>query len=170
MENTSYEDIYNRFINKIIKDKKFFHYDNLTDQEISNIIDERCLQLLDTATIHLQGEVSSFDIDFLDRDEIIEEFNFELTKIEQELIAEKMYVLFFREEEVKLKEMQKYLGNDIKMFSPAEERKTFMAMLSQIEDRYDILLDNYNSRKRDGSGYNLAGVSEITVDVESSWI
>ena len=167
---TKYENVYNRFINKIKKDKNFFSYKNCTEDEIEAIIKRRCFSLLDEATILVNNEIVNFEIDFTDRNDEDEVFNFDLIKIEEELIAEKMYFLYFKEEEVKVKQMQKYLGNDISMFSPAEERKTFENMLEKVNSRYEKILDDYNARLRDGSGYNLTGVSEDEVSVVSSWI
>lgn len=146
---TPYSNLRNRFIRKIKGDKEFFCYGNVTEEQLEEIINLRANELLDDSVNDIQLKISfSQDVNFLDKDDTLEQFNFKLTSIEEDLLSDLMVCKYFDEETVKLKAMQKYLGSDIKVFSPARERKTFLEMVNYKHRKFLSKLDDYNSRDR----------------------
>jgi hypothetical protein len=151
---TPYSNIYKRFERKIKKDISYFCYDGTTEDEQIKIINKRNSDLLDDAVNELQPKVSiQQKVDFINKDDTLEQFDFDLITTEEDLISDLMIIKLFEEESIKLKELQKYLGNDIKTFSPAEERKTFMDMLEIKQNRFEVKLGNYNSINRETGKY-----------------
>ena len=59
-----------------------------------------------------------------------------------------MRVEYYEEEEIKLNRMEKYLGNDIKTYCPADERNSFMSMLNTERNELQTKIEYYNSRDR----------------------
>lgn len=145
---TPYEDIFQRFKAKIKNKKDFFFYKGLDDRETNEIINSRCLDLLDSAVDEMENEIIH-DINFNNRSEIMEQFNFKLTRAEIDLISDKMVIMLDREEELKLQTMQNYLGSGVKISSPNNERKSIAEISKKKEIRYKIKLDEYNSRDRE---------------------
>mgnify|MGYP007025974474 CR=1 FL=1 len=147
---TPYENVTDKFIRKIKQDKEYFCVNGVTEEHLLEIINRRSVELLDDSVNELQPMISiAQDVDFLDKDDDMEEFNFNLTRIEEDLISDMMVVKYFDEALVKLKAMQKYLGDDIKVFSPANERKTFKEMVEFKRQLFNNKLGNYNTRNRE---------------------
>lgn len=146
---TPYENITDRFIRKIKQDKDYFCINGITESEFDEIINQRTLELMDDAINEIQPLISvQQGVDFLDRNEFLEQFNFELTKVEEDLISDLMVVKYYDEEMVKLKTMQFYLGEDIKVFSPANERRSFIEMLKFKRGQFNSKLCAYNTKNR----------------------
>ncbi|MGL4450753.1 MAG: hypothetical protein ACRCX8_18960 [Sarcina sp.] len=146
---TPYSNVTNRFIRKIKKDKEFFCYKNVTEEEIVEVITQRGNELLDDSVNDIQLKIAfEQEVDFLDKDDTLEQFNFKLTTIEEDLLSDLMVCKYLDEELVQFKAMQKYLGSDIKLFSPANERKTFIQMIDHRHRKFEAKLDSYNSRNR----------------------
>lgn len=147
---TPYENVTDKFIRKIKQDKEYFCVNGVTEEQLLEIINRRSVELLDDSVNELQPMISiAQDVDFLDKDDDMEEFNFNLTRIEEDLISDMMVVKYFDEALVKLKAMQKYIGDDIKVFSPANERKTFKEMVEFKRQLFNNKLGNYNTRNRE---------------------
>ena len=154
---TPYSNVIDRFIKKIKKDKEFFSYANATDEEVVEIINQRSKELLEEASDELQSlKCVEQDVDFLNRDETLETYSFDLITSEEILISELMVVNYFEEELIKLKAMQKYLGNDIKVFSPNAERKTYLEMVKYKHTLFDSKLSDYNSIDRNTGKFLMA--------------
>ncbi|MGL5328837.1 MAG: hypothetical protein ACRDD7_06185, partial [Peptostreptococcaceae bacterium] len=64
------------------------------------------------------------------------------------IVSDKMVVKYWEEEMSKLKSLQKYLGDDIKVFSPAQERRSFVEMLKFKMGLFATKLANYNTSDR----------------------
>lgn len=153
---TPYENVIDRFIRKIKQDKEYFCVNGVTEEQLVQIINKRSIDLLDDAVSEIQPMISiAQKVDFLNKDDDMEEFNFELTKLEEDLVSDMMVVKYFDEALVKLKAMQKYLGDDIKVFSPANERKTFKEMVEFKRQLFEVKLANYNTRNRLTGNYLL---------------
>lgn len=155
--NTPYLNITQRFERKIQKDKDYFIYNNVTDEELLKILHRRSKDLLNDSLDELQLQIAiQQNLDLEDRDDILEIFNFELTKSEEDLISDLMVIKYFDEELIKLKAMQKYLGDDIKVFSPNAERKTYLEMVKFKHSQFESKLANYNSIDRKTGKFLLA--------------
>ena len=147
---TPYENVTDKFIRKIKQDKEYFCVNGVTEEQLLEINNRISFELLYDSVNELQPMISiAQDVDFLDKDDDMEEFNFNLTRIEEDLISDMMVVKYFDEALVKLKAMQKYLGDDIKVFSPANERKTFKEMVEFKRQLFNNKLGNYNTRNRE---------------------
>jgi hypothetical protein len=60
-----------------------------------------------------------------------------------------MYFKYFEEEKNKLKVLGlTFRGSELNVFSPANDRKTFMEMVSNMERNIKGLISNYLSRDR----------------------
>lgn len=144
-----YSIVIDKFLRKIKKDRKFFNYRNCTDDEIMDIINERSLDILDSALNGINNRITPLHgINFDDRDDELKCFNFDLYRSDVELIVESMRVEYYEEEEIKLNRMEKYLGNDIKTYCPADERNSFMSMLNTERNELQTKIEYYNSRDR----------------------
>lgn len=147
---TSYENIYKRFFRKIKQDVDYFSISGLTESELEEIVNERSLELLDDAVNEIQPLVAiNQKVDFLDKNDMFEQFNFELTSVEEDILSDMMYIKYLDEESVRLKTIQKFIGtNSMKVFSPASERNSFMNMVEYKREMILNKMQNYNTRNR----------------------
>lgn len=156
---TPYSNIIKRFERKIKKDKEYFCYSNITEDELIKIISKRSKELLIDSLDEFILQISiqqKKNVNFENRDDELEEFNFKLSASEEDIISDLMVVKYFDEELIKLKAMQKYLGDGIKVFSPNAERKTFLEMVDYKHKQFDKKMSNYNSINRETGEYLLA--------------
>lgn len=146
---TPFSNVTERFQRKIKKDREFFDINNVDMDELMEIVNQYSNDLLEDAVNELQPLVSIKQmVNFLDKDNMMESFRFDLTSLEEDMISDLMYVKLLDEEMVKLKTMQKYLGDDIKVFSPAEERNSFIKMIDYKRKLALNKIANYNTRNR----------------------
>ena len=146
---TSYDVVIDRFITKIKKDKKYFKFKDTDETTALDMIKRRSLELLINASDEITPLISfTQNVDFSNRDDDIEIFNFDLTSIEIDLLTDLMVVKLYDEETITLKNMQKYLGKDIEVFSPAKERDSFLALVKYKHSEFEKKLGNYNIRDR----------------------
>ena len=146
---TPFLNVTERFQRKIKKDREFFDINNVSVEDLIEIVSQYSNELLEDAVNELQPLVSiKQTVNFLDKNDMMEQFNFDLTSLEEDIISDLMYVKLLDEEMVKLKTMQKYLGDDIKVFSPAEERNSFIKMIDYKRKLTLNKIANYNTRNR----------------------
>lgn len=151
--NTTFEEIYEIFFDKISKDKDFFQYFNVSDEEAIEIARRRSESLLKGALARIMNYCVP-DIDFYNYDDINNQFNFECTEIEKDLIAELMKEGLLQQDEMKLKVVHGYFNTkDLKTFSPAKERETFVKMLEKIHNRNNTKIENYIAKDRETGKY-----------------
>lgn len=145
---TPYEIIFDKFIKKLKGDTSMFKYSNLSETEINELIEEHLISLLDRAIDRLY-EFGLPDIDFYDRDNTMQKFNEKLVPQEIALLSEIMYLCYMEEDINKLKAMGLFFRtSEIDLFSPANERKSYMQMLESIESNVLNSITNYFSRDR----------------------
>lgn len=146
---TSYSIVYARFFDKLEKDIDFFDYYNLTEEESLAIAKQRANNYLNEAVAYLLFKCTP-DVDFTNRCNKQEVFNFALTNTEIELLSRIMYVIHLEREISRLKPVLNNLtASDIKaLFSPANDRKTYQDMLTAYKERTDVLITNYAARYR----------------------
>jgi len=146
MVKTPYQYVIAKFIKKIKQDVKFFLYNGLTESEVEIIVNERSLELLDSACDEIEPQLDQLVLS--SRDDTLECFDDELTRIETDTISDMMKVIYMREPILRLAEFQKYLGTDIKAWSPADERRTYLEILTDTEDKMQLKIDKCNSVNR----------------------
>ena len=156
---TSFDTVYDLFFKRVINDPDFFQYTNVPEAEVLALMETNAFDYMieSISTIKLNSEP---EVDFDDYDTGTEEFNFYMTKTELQLMAGLMFEKFLSRDRAKLRIYNKYFTtNEINMFSPAEERRTFISMLTGLETINVRLLKSYNSRDRlTGSLKSYSGV------------
>lgn len=152
---TPYNEIIDLFLDKIEQDTDFFKYDGLSEYETMEIINTRCKSILNLAIRTLQPMLEEVhNINLLNRDEDMEEFEDDLNDLEIDLISEAMVLEHYNIKKAKLGKINSYLGsNTMKVFSPAEERRSYLQFISQVRADFYEKLDNYNLRVRGKGDY-----------------
>lgn len=145
---TSFEEIYQRFFNKIENDRDFFVYFNVTDDEAIEIAQKRAKDFLIESVTRLTLSCTP-DVDFHDYSLEYDQFNFDLTGNEIELLSSLMREEYFKRDMSKLKAfMNHFSTRDLNLFSPANERKTFIDMVDKIIEENDNKIKKYISIDR----------------------
>lgn len=155
---TKYSVVIDRFLIKIEEDKDYFSYGgNLSDENVMDLINKRSKNILIESISELQRKKAiNQQVNFLDKDDETEEFNFDLIDSEIDLIGELMVVKYFDRGLAELRAKQKYLGKDITVFSPNAERKTYLEMVQYKHSLFESSLSDYNSIDRNSGEYLLA--------------
>ena len=145
---TLFEPIRNKFFCRIEKDRDFFLYYNISVEEAIQLATRQANGYLIEAVEKLTDNCSP-DIDFMDYDEVLEQFNSDLTKKEQGLLADLMYEVYFDRDLVLLKAFKIAMTpSDLNVFSPANERKSFTEMVKDIKQQNLVKIDHYISTDR----------------------
>ena len=146
------------FYDKIQKDADFFMYNNVSVEEALEIAENRAEGYLIESISKLVLSCTP-TVDFTDFDLAVTSgtppvttpahFNFELTFIEIDILANLMYEKYLDKDMVLLKALANNLSpKDLNVFSPANERKTFLEMLTFIKKENMKMIKNYSSRDR----------------------
>lgn len=148
---TEFETIYNLFYKRVLEDPDFLMYKNTTEAEVLEIIKTKAFDyMIESIATIFEYSNPEPQIDFNDYDETLEQFNFDLTKSELQMIVNLMFEKFLSRDRAKLKIYNKYFStNEVKMFSPANERNSFEAMLEYVEKKNIRAIRSYNSRDRE---------------------
>ena len=156
---TLYDSIFELFLDKIVEDTDFFMYD-LPQDQAESIINKRCNSFLDYAVKELKNTCKA-DVDFSDRDNTLQQFNFYLTDVEQGLIVDLMFYDYLNRDIAKLKVLKNYFtSKDLKSWSPANERNSFTAMLKDMRKQITKDIKEYESRDRLTGKYKLLDFSQ----------
>lgn len=146
---TSFESVRKKFFRRIEKDKDFFSYYNVSQEEAIQLAIKQADGYLIEAIEKLTNNCTP-DVDFYDYDEDLQLFNFDLTVKEQNLLASLMYEVYFERDLVLLKAFKIAMTpSDLNQFSPATERKTFGEMLDKIKRDNIAKIDYYASTDRE---------------------
>ncbi|WP_339304577.1 hypothetical protein NST33_18570 [Paenibacillus sp. FSL L8-0435] len=144
---TPFDTLFNTFFSMIEKDLDFFTYSNVSNDEAMVIARSRARDYLLEAATKIKLTTSS-DIDF-NVDVNNETMCDDLTMTEINLLASLMREKYFERDFSLLKAFQiQFSPKDLQVFSPANERKTFMDMFESIKRDNAVLMDNYSSRDR----------------------
>lgn len=145
---TTYDELINLFSMKMIKNPDFFYYRNISDEEATQLTKEKCLNYLNGSLAILLQNCSP-DVDFNEKDDMLQQFNFTLTNIEKELLLHLMFEIYLEEDLSRLKAYEKWFSTkELNTFSPASERNSFISMYDNISDRNIARIKNYMSRDR----------------------
>lgn len=149
---TAWTDINSVFFDLIEEDPGFFNYYNATDEESYILAEQRANSMLRDAANRVAMECDS-GTTFTDyyKDEETGEMYFtaDLNASEIYLLANLQYEAYLRRDVAKLRAFQhQYTPSDLQVFSPANDRKTFMEMYKQIQEENKDRLDRYKSRDR----------------------
>lgn len=148
MTTTPYELIFSSFIKRLKNDTDFFNYGDLLDAEIEALVQDHLLSLLDRS-IGMLYNYGNPDVNFYDKNDELEYFNFILVNQEITLFADLMYLSYMEEDRNKLKVFElMFRSNELSVFSPANNRKTYIDMVETIEKNVINSISNYFSRDR----------------------
>lgn len=148
-ERTSFDKVYDRFFLQIEEDTSFFDYWELDDEESEKLAKKRAEGLLVSAVDELMSRTTP-DVDFTSYDLENQTFEFALTFAEINLLARLMLKQYLERDIAKLRSMINVMtASDIKtLYSPANERTSFMNMYNNVRRECDVLISEYESRDR----------------------
>ena len=144
----AFETLYEAFFDKIEKDKDFFSYNNVIVEDALKIAKMRSKRYLQEAlsTISLKCTPDKCGKNFVDFDDEQEILNYDLTYTELDIVVSVMYEKYLFREFSKLKtQANRFITKDFNVFSPANERNSFVGMYQVIKGENEILIDNYLS-------------------------
>lgn len=144
---TEYLKIFNVFYDKIEMDDRFFNYFHLTPEESMELANTRALSYLKESVVRFSLECN---LDFLITfDDVLNQISVDLTNAEIQILGALMFEAYLGRNVAKLKVFSvSFTPQDLKVFSPAEERRTFMDMYQSVKQENEALLSNYKSRNR----------------------
>ena len=147
-QTTDFDDILDRFYNRIEKDADFFNYYNIDISEATNIAVQRATNYLIESLDDL-SMVSNLQVDFSDYDEEIGEINFKLLPKEKNLLAEMMFLKYMKRDETLLHAMEiNFTPSDLSVFSPANERTSYRNFINELTNKVELKIDDYKNRDR----------------------
>ena len=147
-QTTDFDDILDRFYNRIEKDADFFNYYNIDISEATNIAVQRATNYLIESLDDL-SMVSNLQVDFSDYDEEIGEINFKLLPKEKNLLAEMMFLKYMKRDETLLHAMEiNFTPSDLSVFSPANERTSYRNFINDLTNKVELKIDDYKNRDR----------------------
>ena len=159
---TNFSDVNQLFFDKIQKDADFFMYNNVNIEEALEIAESRAEGYLIESIAKLVLSCTP-TINFTDFDLAVStttgtppvtttipaHFNPDLTFIEMDILTNLQYEKYLDKDTVLLKALANNLSpKDMNVFSPANERKTFLEMLTFIKKENMKMIKQYTSRDR----------------------
>lgn len=150
---TSYSVPIEAFYHRIEKDREFFNYFNLSEEEAMAIAKERALAYMDESLAKVALDCHP-SIDFANRDDTSEVFNFDLNKNEIVLISSLMYQSYLERDIPYLKSLSvNYTPTELRVFDPSNARSTYLDMCKYVCAQNDSLMDAYRSTDRVTGAY-----------------
>lgn len=145
---TSFNSVYDLFLNEIETDSSFIDYVNLSERESLELAMSRCKNLLIESISELTSKCTP-DINFLNYDVELETLNVDLTINEKKLLSTIMFKNYMGRDIPKLKTfVLNYIPSEMTVFSPANERNSYMALMKDLELKVNVAIDKYASRDR----------------------
>ncbi len=145
---TLFDEVYKIFYGRMVKDKGFFSFRNVPDDQVIELLSEKSFDYMQDALANIYEEGNP-QIDFWKWNEEKTAFVEDLTRIEIQLIASTMYAVPFERALITFKDISGYFtSSDVKLFSPAEDRKTFVTMKEKIDNNLERKIKRYLTRDR----------------------
>ena len=147
---TAFSQVYDKFYELVETDSNFFQYFDLNENEVRNLVHDRAKSyLMESLSVIFRNIEPEENFSFDDYDSELEEFNSDLTYDEIDMLAHLMLEQHFKREFGKLKAFSAQdLPTSLQVFSPANDRKTFMAMYNTVVEENKVKLDRYARRDR----------------------
>lgn len=150
---TSFDTIINRFLRRVEKDSNFFTHYNLTESESIELIHEQSKGYLYDA-IDLLISRCTPQVDFYDYDRELEVFNFDLTPFEINMLSSLMFQVHMERDFSLLSAFRvRMTPSDLNVFSPAQERSSFVSLYEKIKRENEITISKYVSTDRISQKY-----------------
>ena len=138
---TALEDVKQAFYSYIENDVDFFNYFELDEDECMEVAGQRAGVLLKEATSYLSRKIGIENVF-----STIEEDGFTetLTGNEINLLVKAMFLCYLQRDITMLRTFHGVMSSsDLNMYSPANERKTYIAMVKQYEDDLKVEISEY---------------------------
>lgn len=166
---TAFSDVINAFYHYIEKDVDFFQYFELDEDECMEVAGQRAGVLLEEAISYLcrkliienvfshtelvHSEDWEYGQDEEDNDAYMA-FTETLTNTEINLLVKAMFLMYLQRDLTVLRTFHGVMtSSDLNMYSPANERKTFVAMVQQYEDNLKVEISEYQMVDRTTGGF-----------------
>lgn len=144
---TLFEDIYKLFFDKIVQDIDFFEY-GTTEEDALDIATKRSKSYLLKSIDRLTNQCN-VDVDFYNKDDTLETFNFDLVSREKSLYTDLMYEIYFEQDLVKLRLFEEWFSEkDLKVWDKNSTKKIYLETLNIIKAENIKQIKNYESRDR----------------------
>jgi len=145
---TPFDEINTIFYNIIESDPDFFNYFGLNHVQSMNLAEQRADSCLVEAATDLAIS-NEADVDFSDFNFEERQFNFELNEKEKYLLARLQYQRYLYRDFATLRaQAMRFTSSEQEVFSPANDRKTFLNMYTAIKEENDILVSRYLEKDR----------------------
>ena len=154
---TAYEEVYELFFDRVINDKKFFLHGVVSPEEAQEIAYKRAKSLLLESIVMIMtfGD-KDCEVDFVsNRDDLNEEFAFELSLVEKQLIADIMLQRYLEKDiTTRLNSLGTvFQDSDLKIYAPSNDVKSFNLSLKDLRVTNEKTINNY--KKRDRNSYKV---------------
>lgn len=152
---TSFDTVIEKFLFRVEKDRNFFNYYKTSNSESLEIVKNRALNYLTEAISRFKLK-SNISYNILEFNDAKTGFISELTDEEIYIIVNLMYEIHLQRDVMLLKVMtERYAPSDLTVFSPANERNSFLNMVESVKVENISLLDTYDVRNRLSGTHNL---------------
>ena len=150
---TAFEDVINAFYHYIEEDVDFFDYFDLDEEECMEVAGQRAEVLLSEATSYLSRKLIVESV-FSTIDTQTQEFTDTLTNAEINLLVKAMFLMYLQRDLTKLRTFHGVMtSSDLNMYSPANERKTFVEMTKNYEADLKVEISEYQMKDRATGAY-----------------
>lgn len=150
---TSYEDIYKLFYDRVINDKRFFLIGVVDPAQAEEIARKRAKSLLlESIVIIMMHGNRDCDVDFItNRNDDTEVFDFVLNLAEKQLLADVMFQRYLEKDiTLRLNALGTvFQDSDLTVFAPSNDVKQFSLSLTELRLNNERAIEMYKSRNRD---------------------
>lgn len=148
IEITSFDILFDRFYKRLEQDEEFFEYYNVDIKEAQELASERSKGYLIEVLDGLSA-IGELEVDFSDYDEELEQINFKTHTKENKLIVNLMFQEYMEKDIPKLHAFTlNFTPSDLTVFSPANERTSYLNLINKLNYDNEIALDDYKNRDR----------------------
>lgn len=145
---TAFEDVINAFYHYIENDVDFFNYFDIDEDECMEVAGQRAEVLLIEATSYLSRKMV-FESVFSKYEVDSKEFDETLNLAEINLLVKTMFLMYLQRDLTVLRTFHGVMtSSDLNMYSPANERKTFVDMIQKYELDLQVEITEYQMRDR----------------------
>lgn len=145
---TPFEFIFNRFYDRLEKDKDFFEYYNIPLSEAIQLAHDRARNYLIEA-LEILSDIEGVEVDFMDYEDDVEQLNFKTTSRENRLIVNLMFQIYMERDITLLHAFQiNFTPSDLNVITPSTERSTYLKLVEKLKCDNDVLIDEYKNRDR----------------------
>lgn len=163
---TLFSEVIQEFYHYIENDVDFFNYFELDEDECMEVAGQRAMVLLKEAASYITrklivenvfSKTSNNDSDINGNDNNDAEsmyFEETLTNGEINLLVKTMFLIYLQRDLTRLRTFHGVMtSSDLNMYSPANERKTFVEMVNQYENGLNIEISEYQMKDRNTGSY-----------------